>query len=45
LLSACATAGTALVLVSHDRRIAARFGRQVSLPDINRAARREEAAA
>lgn len=45
LLSACATAGTALVLVSHDRRIAQRFGRQVSLPEINRASRGEEALA
>lgn len=39
LLSACAEAGSALVFVSHDRRIASRFGRQVSLPEINRAAR------
>lgn len=39
LLSACAAAGSALVLVSHDRRIARRFGREVSLPLINRAAR------
>lgn len=38
LLSACAEAGSALVFVSHDRRIAARFGRQVSLPELNRAA-------
>lgn len=38
LLSACAEAGSALVFVSHDRRIAPRFGRQVSLPAINRAA-------
>ncbi|MBU1360038.1 MAG: ATP-binding cassette domain-containing protein [Gammaproteobacteria bacterium] len=45
LLSACATGGTALVFVSHDRRNADRFGRQVSLPAINRAARAEEAAA
>ncbi|EGI75844.1 ABC transporter ATP-binding protein [Hylemonella gracilis] len=45
LLSACARAGSALVLVSHDRRIAARFGRQVLLPAINRAARPEEALA
>ena len=45
LLSACAAAGSALVLVSHDRRIAEHFKRQVSLPAINRAARREEAAA
>jgi putative ABC transport system ATP-binding protein len=45
LLSACARAGSALVLVSHDRRIAARFGRQVLLPSVNRAARPEEALA
>jgi len=38
LLSACANAHAALVLVSHDRRIATRFARQVALPDINRAA-------
>ena len=38
LLSACAEARSALVLVSHDRRIARRFGREVSLPQINRAA-------
>ena len=45
LLSACATAHSALVLVSHDRRIAQRFGRQVLLPSINRAARPDEAGA
>lgn len=45
LLSACAASGSALVLVSHDRRIAERFGRQVSLPGINRAARAGTAAA
>ncbi|MFT3778393.1 MAG: ABC transporter ATP-binding protein [Ottowia sp.] len=44
LLSACATAGSALVLVSHDRRIAGRFARQVALPAINRAAQAREAA-
>jgi putative ABC transport system ATP-binding protein len=38
LLSACAQAGSALVLVSHDRRIAQRFARELSLPSINRAA-------
>lgn len=38
LLAACAASGSALVLVSHDRRIAERFGRQVSLPAINHAA-------
>jgi len=44
LLSACASARSALVFVSHDRRIAQRFARQVSLPEINRAAHREGAA-
>ncbi|AMM25632.1 ATP-binding cassette domain-containing protein [Variovorax sp. PAMC 28711] len=38
LLSACAAHQSALVFVSHDQRIAARFGRHVLLPDINRAA-------
>lgn len=39
LLAACAASGSALVFVSHDQRIAARFGRHILLPDINRAAR------
>jgi putative ABC transport system ATP-binding protein len=43
LLSSCSKAGSALVLVSHDRRIADRFARQVSLPSINRAALVHEA--
>ncbi|MBO9512810.1 MAG: ABC transporter ATP-binding protein [Variovorax sp.] len=38
LLTACATNHSALVFVSHDQRIAARFARHVLLPDINRAA-------
>lgn len=38
LLAACHANHSALVFVSHDRRIAERFGRQVLLPDINRAA-------
>ena len=38
LLSACAEAHSTLVFVSHDRRIAERFPRQVSLPAINRVA-------
>ena len=38
LLHACATAGSTLVFVSHDQRLAHRFSRQVSLPSINRAA-------
>ncbi|MGD9942170.1 MAG: ABC transporter ATP-binding protein [Burkholderiaceae bacterium] len=45
LLPACAAAGSALVLVSHDMRIAGRFARRISLPEINRAADRAEAAA
>lgn len=38
LLAACEASHSALVFVSHDRRIAARFSRQVLLPLINRAA-------
>ncbi|MEO5738203.1 MAG: ABC transporter ATP-binding protein [Variovorax sp.] len=38
LLSACQANHSALVFVSHDRRIARRFGRHVLLPEINRAA-------
>ena len=38
LLSACEANRSALVFVSHDRRIAQRFGRQVLLPEINQAA-------
>ena len=45
LSSACAGAGSALVLVSHDRRIAGRFGQQISLPAINRTAQALEVAA
>ncbi|MDZ7857029.1 ABC transporter ATP-binding protein [Sphaerotilus sp.] len=47
LLDACAEAGSALVLVSHDARLAAQFSRQVDLPQLNRAAQRtaEEGAA
>jgi len=33
----CAANGAALVFVSHDRRLAARFPRTLALPDINRA--------
>lgn len=36
LLPACTTTESALVLISHDRRIAKRFSRQISLPAINR---------
>lgn len=35
LQSACKSTGSALVLVSHDKRIAARFDRTVLLPEIN----------
>lgn len=38
LLAACEANGSALVFVSHDRRIADRFARHVLLPEINRAA-------
>lgn len=38
LLQSCADAGSALLFVSHDARLAARFGRVVDLPAINRAA-------
>lgn len=44
LLSACSAAGSALVLVSHDRRIAGRFARQVSLPAINHAEQARQSA-
>ena len=37
LLAECARAGSALVFVSHDERLAEHFGRRVSLPAINRA--------
>ncbi|MET0544465.1 MAG: ABC transporter ATP-binding protein [Variovorax sp.] len=38
LLGACEANRSALVFVSHDRRIGERFGRHVLLPEINRAA-------
>jgi putative ABC transport system ATP-binding protein len=37
LLQACTDAGSTLLFVSHDARLAARFGRQLDLPIINRA--------
>ena len=43
LLGECRAAGSTLVFVSHDERLAQRFDRQVSLPGINRAARAEAA--
>ena len=39
LLQCCAEAGSALLFVSHDARLAARFQRAVDLPAINQAAR------
>ena len=38
LLAACAAHRSALVFVSHDQRIAARFARELRLPDLHRAA-------
>lgn len=38
LLGQCQAAGSTLVFVSHDERLAPRFERQLSLPEINRAA-------
>jgi putative ABC transport system ATP-binding protein len=38
LLESCAEAGSALVFVSHDSRLAAHFDRQLDLPALNRAA-------
>jgi putative ABC transport system ATP-binding protein len=38
LIAACQASRSALVFVSHDQRIAARFGRHILLPEINRAA-------
>ncbi len=37
LLQSCTAAGSALLFVSHDLRLASRFDRVISLPDINRA--------
>ena len=39
LLAQCRAAGSTLVFVSHDERLAAHFDRRLSLPDLNRAAR------
>jgi putative ABC transport system ATP-binding protein len=44
LLAACRQARSALVFVSHDRSLAARFDRRVSLPEINLVAREADAA-
>lgn len=45
LFASCAEAGSALVFVSHDLSLAARFSRTVELADVNRAARLEPTAA
>jgi putative ABC transport system ATP-binding protein len=37
LMDACAAAGSTLVFVSHDERLAARFEERLSLPELNRA--------
>ncbi len=39
LLGQCRAAGSTLVFVSHDERLAARFDEQLSLPDLNHATR------
>lgn len=44
LLEACSQAGSALIFVSHDARLAPRFSRQVDLAVINAAARTATAA-
>ncbi|RZL86777.1 MAG: ABC transporter ATP-binding protein [Variovorax sp.] len=44
LVAACEANRSALVFVSHDQRIAARFGRHILLPEINRAAAARTAA-
>ena len=44
LLGECRAAGSTLVFVSHDERLASRFDRQLSLAAINRAATPEHAA-
>ena len=40
LLRQCAAAGSTLVFVSHDERLAAPFARRLSLPELNEALRR-----
>jgi putative ABC transport system ATP-binding protein len=41
LLGACAAAGSTLIFVSHDERLAGRFDERLSLPQLNRAAAAE----
>jgi putative ABC transport system ATP-binding protein len=38
LMGACAAAGSTLIFVSHDDRLAARFDERLSLPTLNQAA-------
>lgn len=45
LLQACNAAGSALVFVSHDQRIANRLSRQLALPQVNQASPSQEALA
>jgi putative ABC transport system ATP-binding protein len=45
LLGECAAAGSTLVFVSHDERLAARFDERLSLPQLNRAANADARAA
>ena len=42
LLKECDAAGATLLFVSHDRRLATHFTREVALPDVNRAALGEQ---
>ncbi len=44
LLGACTEAGSALLFVSHDARLASQFDRQVDLPALNRATAAEASA-
>ena len=44
LLQECAEAGATLLFVSHDRRLAGEFTREIALPEINRARGEPEAA-
>ncbi len=44
LMQECAEARTTLILVSHDKRLATAFDRQIALPSINRAAPEESLA-
>jgi putative ABC transport system ATP-binding protein len=41
-MDACAAAGSTLVFVSHDERLAQRFDARLSLPDLNHTAEHAE---